>query len=102
MADENFNLILEGLSKGDQIGGPTQLAKILCESTKSCKSFDLNLLSIGYDPYSNLKDVPSNPKKRYKVMTKEMPKNGQLSLEMMYQTAGTQINLDYQADSLGY
>ena len=38
MADENFNLILEGLTKGDQIGGPTQLAKILCESIKSCKS----------------------------------------------------------------
>ena len=28
-------------------------------------------------------------------MTKEMPKSGKLSLEMMYQTAGTQINLDY-------
>ena len=28
MADENSNLILKGLSKGDQIGGPTQLAKI--------------------------------------------------------------------------
>ena len=28
-------------------------------------------------------------------MTKEMPKNNNLSLEMMYQTAGTQINLDY-------
>ena len=40
MADGKFYLILEGLSKGDQIGGPTQLAKILCESIKSCKSFD--------------------------------------------------------------
>ena len=40
MADENSNLILKGLSKGDQIGGPTQLAKILCEIIKSCKSFD--------------------------------------------------------------
>ena len=29
-------------------------------------------------------------------MTKEMPKNGSLSLEMMYQTAGTQINIDYK------
>ena len=28
-------------------------------------------------------------------MTEEMPKNGELSLEMMYQTCGTQINLDY-------
>ena len=29
-------------------------------------------------------------------MTKEMPKNGPLSLEMMYLTAGTQINIDYK------
>lgn len=62
---------------------------------KACNEFNLELLSIGYDPYTNLKDVPSNPKKRYEVMTKEMPKLGRLSLEMMYQTSGTQINLDY-------
>ena len=52
---------------------------------KACNKFDLNLLSIGYDPNTHLEDVPSNPKKRYEVMTKEMPKNGKLSLEMMYQ-----------------
>ena len=62
----------------------------------ACKKFDLELLSVGYDPVSRLEEVPSNPKKRYKVMTIEMPKNGRLSLEMMYQTAGTQINLDYK------
>ena len=62
---------------------------------KACKKFDLELLSIGFDPKTKLSDVPSNPKKRYSVMTNEMPKNGKLSLEMMYQTAGTQINLDY-------
>ena len=62
---------------------------------KACKELNLDLMSVGYDPITKLKDTPSNPKKRYQVMTKEMPKNGKLSLEMMYQTAGTQINLDY-------
>ena len=52
-------------------------------------------MSVGYDPISQLKNVPKTPKQRYKIMTEEMPKNGKLSLEMMYQTAGTQINLDY-------
>ena len=61
----------------------------------ACKQLDLKLMSIGYDPITKLKDVPANPKKRYQVMNREMPKNGLLSLEMMYQTAGTQINLDY-------
>ena len=32
-------------------------------------------------------------------MTEEMPKNGNLSLEMMYLTSGTQINLDYTSES---
>jgi glutamate--cysteine ligase len=31
-------------------------------------------------------------------MTQEMPKTGKLSLEMMYQTCGTQINLDYTSE----
>ena len=58
----------------------------------------LKTLSVGYDPFSNIDKIPDNPKKRYKVMTKEMPKNGSLSLEMMYQTAGTQINIDYKSE----
>ena len=32
-------------------------------------------------------------------MTNEMPKNGKLSLNMMYQTSGTQINLDYLSEN---
>tara|TARA_S200000501_G_scaffold174191_1_gene163926 strand:- start:3014 stop:4252 length:1239 start_codon:yes stop_codon:yes gene_type:complete len=62
----------------------------------ACKEIGLKTLSVGYDPFSNVDNIPNNPKKRYKVMTKEMPKNGSLSLEMMYQTAGTQINIDYK------
>ena len=31
-------------------------------------------------------------------MTKEMPRNGKLSLDMMYLTAGTQINIDYKSE----
>ena len=31
-------------------------------------------------------------------MTEEMPKNGELSLDMMYHTSGTQINLDYLSE----
>ena len=61
----------------------------------ACEEFDLEMLSIGFDPITKLIDAPSNPKKRYDLMKKEMPKNGKLSLEMMFQTAGTQINLDY-------
>ena len=111
--EEGGNLI--GLKKGDmqvtlEPGNQIELAgaklnnihEVCAESFNfqdqlllACKKFDLETLSIGYDPYTSLKNVPSNPKKRYKIMTLEMPKDKKLSLEMMYQTAGTQINLDY-------
>ena len=70
----------------------------LDELKKACKSFDLKMMATSYDPFSKLESVPKSPKQRYKIMTDEMPKNGKLSLEMMYQTCGTQINLDYTSE----
>ena len=64
-----------------------------------CEKVGLESIAIGYDPYTKLNKAPNNPKARYKIMTKEMPKGGKLSLNMMYQTAGTQINLDYLSES---
>jgi len=72
--------------------------KFLKELGLACESLNLNMMSVSFDPISNLKKVPKNPKLRYKIMTKEMPKNGKLSLEMMHQTTGTQINLDYTSE----
>ena len=69
------------------------------ELKQACESLSLKMISVSYDPISRLKDVPKTPKQRYKIMTEEMPKNGKLSLEMMYQTCGTQINLDYTSEN---
>ena len=66
---------------------------------EACEKYNLKTISIGHDPSTKTNDVPSNPKERYKIMTSEMPKNGSLSLNMMYQTAGTQINLDYESEN---
>jgi len=73
--------------------------KFLDELSQACKSLNLKTMSISFDPISKLEKVPKTPKKRYEIMTREMPKNGKLSLEMMYQTAGTQINLDYISEN---
>jgi len=73
--------------------------EFLNQLNKACEKLNLRMMSISYDPISNLKDVPITPKQRYEIMTKEMPKNGKLSLEMMYQTIGTQINLDYTSEN---
>ncbi len=54
--------------------------------------------SIAYDPFNKLDEIPRSPKERYKIMTSEMPKGGELSLDMMYKTAGIQINFDYTSE----
>ena len=72
--------------------------EFLGELKKACKHFDLRMVATSFDPFSKLENVPQTPKKRYEIMTNEMPKNGKLSLEMMYQTCGTQINLDYTSE----
>jgi len=53
------------------------------------------MMSVSFDPFTKLQNAPRTPKQRYEIMTREMPKDGKLSLDMMYQTCGTQINLDY-------
>ena len=40
-----------------------------------CKDLKLKTIAVGYDPFSKLAS-PNNPKQRYEIMTKEMPKNG--------------------------
>ena len=72
--------------------------QFLGELKKACKNFDFKMTATSFDPFSKLKDIPNTPKQRYEIMTKEMPKDGKLSLEMMYQTSGTQINLDYLSE----
>ncbi|MDC3060684.1 glutamate-cysteine ligase family protein [Candidatus Pelagibacter sp.] len=65
------------------------------ELSQSLKKLDFNIISSGFDPVSKIEEVPSNPKNRYELMTKIMPLFGKLSLDMMYRTCGTQINIDY-------
>ena len=61
-------------------------------------SASITTSSIAYDPFNKLIDIPKSPKERYKIMTSEMPKGGKLSLDMMYKTAGIQINYDYTSE----
>jgi len=70
----------------------------LFELQQVTKKLDLKIVSSGFDPISMLDEVPNNPKQRYEVMTKDMPEGGALSLDMMYRTCGTQLNLDYNSE----
>ena len=74
-------------------------SKFLKEIESASKELNINTVSIGFDPFNNLVDIPKSPKTRYKIMTNEMPKNGKQSLEMMYRTCGIQINYDYTSEN---
>ena len=71
----------------------------LFELKQVTKRLNIQIVSSGFDPFSKLNEIPSNPKKRYSIMTKEMPKEGRLSLDMMYRSCGTQVNLDYVSEN---
>jgi glutamate--cysteine ligase len=70
----------------------------LFELRQVAKKLDINLVSAGFDPISKLDEIPNNPKQRYELMTKDMPLGGELSLDMMYRTCGTQLNVDYNSE----
>jgi glutamate--cysteine ligase len=70
----------------------------LFELKQVTKKIGIKIVSAGFDPISKLEDVPKNPKQRYELMTKDMPLGGELSLDMMYRTCGTQLNIDYNSE----
>tara|TARA_Y100000992_G_C21250885_1_gene485799 strand:- start:99 stop:1394 length:1296 start_codon:yes stop_codon:yes gene_type:complete len=70
----------------------------LFELKQVTKKLDIKIVSAGFDPISKLNEIPDNPKQRYKLMTKDMPLDGELSLDMMYRTCGTQLNIDYNSE----
>ena len=70
----------------------------LFELKQVTKKLGINIVSAGFDPISKLDEIPNNPKQRYELMTKDMPLGGELSLDMMYRTCGTQLNIDYSSE----
>ena len=87
----------EKLKNIHQTCGESQ--EYLFELNQSLNKLNFNLISSGFDPISKIEEIPSNPKNRYEIMTKVMPLFGKLSLDMMYRTCGTQVNIDYTSEN---
>ena len=106
LTKEQKNITLEPGNQIELSGAPLRSIHLTCnesyqflhELQQACSILNLKMMSISFDPFSKLASVPKTPKERYKIMKEEMPKSGSLSLEMMYQTCGTQINLDYTSE----
>lgn len=69
------------------------------ELNKISQQYEFFSLPMGVDPLSKPADVPWVPKERYRWMKNYMPQKGDLGLEMMTNTASTQVNLDYASEN---
>ena len=100
---ENQKITTEPGFQYELSGAPLKNIHLVCSENSNhfselkgvFKAANITTSSIAYDPFNKLTDIPKRPKERYKIMTAEMPKGGKLSLDMMYKTAGIQINYDY-------
>ena len=77
----------------------SESSNYLKEIKESSFGLDINTASVGFDPFNDISSIPKSPKERYKIMTNEMPKYGELSLDMMYRTCGIQINYDFTSEN---
>ncbi|MDD3839052.1 MAG: glutamate-cysteine ligase family protein [Clostridia bacterium] len=53
------------------------------------------LLALGYQPESSIKDIPWNPKERYKYMSEYLKDKGCYAHNMMKGSAALQVSIDY-------
>jgi glutamate--cysteine ligase len=90
LSGENFSTIHETYR---------ETRKHFQELSTISRQFDFFSLPMGVDPFSKMEEVPWVPKERYRWMKNYMPGKGELGLEMMTNTASTQVNLDYACES---
>lgn len=64
----------------------------------ACDHLGLEYKSIGFPQNWKRNDMYWMPKARYKIMREYMPKRGNLGLDMMTRTCGSQINLDFESE----
>ena len=63
-----------------------------------CSSMKIDFLGMGVLPKWKRDQIKLMPKKRYKIMTKYMPKVGSKGLDMMFRTATIQANFDFSSE----
>lgn len=59
----------------------------------------IGFLGLGMSPKWTRAETPTMPKSRYQIMTRYMPKVGNLGLDMMYRTSTVQVNLDFASEA---
>ncbi len=68
------------------------------ELNEVCKSLGISFMGMGVLPKWDLSKIEIMPKKRYKIMSKYMPKVGEHGLDMMMRTTTIQANFDFSSE----
>ena len=85
----------------------------LCTARETCAEFNAHVdlvkelsddfgiawLGLGIDPFHEVADIPTIPKRRYDIMRNYLPTRGNLGLDMMHATATVQANFDYSDEA---
>ena len=77
----------------------TEVNEHLKEVKEVADPLGVAFLGLGYQPKWGLADAPVIPKERYRIMRRYMPTRGDRALEMMFQTATVQANLDFGSEA---
>lgn len=76
----------------------TEMLKITTLLNKIAKIYNVKFVPIGNTPYSVYQNIDIVRKNRYLLMANYLPKQGAFSPVMMRETAGVQVNFDYESE----
>jgi glutamate--cysteine ligase len=77
----------------------TELQAHLAQLREVAQPLGIGFLGLGMSPKWSLAETPVMPKRRYRIMTRYMPKVGRYGLDMMYRTCTVQTNLDFSSEA---
>jgi glutamate--cysteine ligase len=69
------------------------------EVKTAARALGLQVVALGYRPFSTPAEMSWMPKSRYLVMRRTLPERGRLALNMMLMTSTGQVSLDWQDEA---
>lgn len=107
LAHRGASVTLEPAGQMELSGAPLRTARETCAEFNAhvdlvkelSDDFGIAWLGLGIDPFHEVADIPTIPKRRYDIMRSYLPTRGGLGLEMMHATATVQANFDYSDEA---
>ncbi len=107
LAHDGASVTLEPAGQIELSGAPLRTARETCAEFNAhvdlvktlSDDFGIAWLGLGIDPFHEVADIPTVPKRRYDIMRNYLPTRGRLGLDMMHATATVQANFDFSDEA---